>query len=74
MINNLKAELVRKGYDNPTEVIAACLSCAPKTAYNKLHGITQFSVKEAVKIKEKLFANDPFTIAYLFADDAEKAS
>ena len=55
MINNLKAELVRKGYDNPTEVIAACLSCAPKTAYNKLHGITQFSVKEAVKIKEKLF-------------------
>lgn len=68
MLNNLRAELVRKGFNTPSEAVAAALNCTPKTARNKLDGISPVTVPEAVKIIEKYFANDNFTIEYLFAE------
>lgn len=68
MLNNLRAELVRKGYNTPSEAVASALGCTPKTARNKLDGITPVTVPEAVKIIEVFFKNDSFTIEYLFAE------
>lgn len=68
MLNNLLAELVRKGYYTPSEAIAAALSCTPQTAQNKLNGLSPVTVPEAVKIIETYFAGDSFTIEYLFAE------
>lgn len=68
MLNNLRAELVRKGYYTPSEAIAAALGCTPKTARNKLHGDSAVTVPEAVKIIETYFSEDGFTIEYLFLD------
>ena len=67
MLNNLRAELVRKGYITPSEAIVSALGCSPKTARNKLDGKTPVTVPEAVKIVEKYFSDDNFSIEYLFA-------
>ncbi len=66
MLNNLKAELARKGYSTPSDALVEALGCNPKTARNKLDGITPVTVPEAVAIIEKHFKNDDFTIEYLF--------
>lgn len=68
MLRNLKAELIRKGYDKPEFVIAKVLGCSEKTSRNKMLGETAITVPEAVKIIESLFTNDQFTIDYLFKD------
>lgn len=68
MLNNLRAELVRKGFNTPSEAVAAALKCTSKTARNKLDGISPVTVPEAVKIIETYFANDNFTIEYLFLE------
>lgn len=68
MLRNLKAELIRKGYDKPESVIAEVLGCSEKTSRNKMLGETAITVPEAVKIIEKLFMDDQFTIDYLFKD------
>ena len=73
MLNNLRAELARKGYKTPPEAIASALNCTSKTARNKLDGITPVTVPEAVKIVETYFKNDNFTIEYLF-EEAEATS
>ena len=70
MLRNLKAELIRKGYDKPECVIAEALGCSEKTGRNKMSGETAITVPEAVKIVEKFFQNDDFTIEYLFKDFA----
>ena len=67
MLNNLRAELVRKGYKNPAEAVVAALGCTDKTARNKLDGITPVTVPEAIAIVERYFVKDNFTIEYLFA-------
>ncbi|MBE6904334.1 MAG: hypothetical protein E7480_06965 [Ruminococcaceae bacterium] len=67
MLNNLRAELVRKGFNTPAEAVADALSCTAKTARNKLDGISPVTVPEAVKIIEMYFSKDNFTIEYLFA-------
>lgn len=66
MLNNLKAELVRKGYRTPSDAIAGILGCTQKTARNKLQGKSPFTILEAEKIKEKIFLSDNFTVEYLF--------
>ena len=71
MLLNLKAEYVRKNIE-PYVGVMKSLGCSEKTARNKLNGITPVTVPEAVKIKEKDFAKDNFTIEYLFADIAAK--
>jgi hypothetical protein len=68
MLRNLKAELIRKGYDKPESAIAQVLDCSEKTSRNKMLGETAITVPEAVKIIEKLFRDDQFTIDYLFKD------
>ena len=67
MLLNLKAEYARKNIE-PNAAVMNAIGCTAKTAYNKLNGITPITVPEAVKIKEKDFSNDNFTIDYLFAD------
>lgn len=67
MLLNLKAEYVRKNIE-PSVGVMNALGCTAKTAYNKLNCITPVTVQEAVKIKEKDFVSDNFTIDYLFAD------
>ncbi len=67
MLNNLCAELVRKGYTTPAEAIAPIIKCTPKTARNKLTETSPFTVPEAVKIIEHFFREDNFSIEYLFA-------
>lgn len=67
MLLNLKAEYVRKNID-PNKGVMKALGCSEKTAYNKLNGITPISVPEAVKIQKCDFADDGFTIDYLFAN------
>lgn len=68
MLNNLRAELVRKGFKNPVEAVVDALGCTEKTARNKLDGITPVTVPEAVAIIERYFMEDKFTIEYLFAE------
>ena len=65
MLNNLRAELVRKGLD-PEKAVETVLGCNPKTAKSKTHGITDFSVPEAVKVANAYFEHDNFDFLYLF--------
>lgn len=65
MLNNLRAEIVRKGLD-PVSTISETIGCTEKTAKSKLSEKTAFSVPEAVKVIENIFYSDEFTIEYLF--------
>ncbi|MCI8403278.1 MAG: hypothetical protein HFE49_00080 [Clostridia bacterium] len=67
MLNNLKAEYVRKGIE-PYKGIVEALKCTAKTARNKLNGESAVTVPEACKIIRHSFCNDDFTIEYLFSD------
>jgi hypothetical protein len=67
MLANLKAEYVRKNIE-PSEGVKTALGCTARTAFNKLNGITPFTVPEAVKIIKCDFKDDDFSIDYLFAD------
>lgn len=74
MLNNLCAELVRKGFNKPSEAVATALNCTLRTARNKLNNISPVTVPEAVKIIEKYFSNDNFTIEYLFTQTENKTA
>lgn len=65
MLNNLKAEYVRKGL-NPVQAMSTALGCSDKTARNKLDEKCPTTVTEAMKIIEKDFSGDEFSIDYLF--------
>ena len=65
MLNNLRAELVRKGL-TPTDAVAHAINCSIRTAKNKLDEKSDITVPEAVTIMEKYFVNDNFSIEYLF--------
>ena len=67
MLNNLKAEYVRKGL-NPRDRVMAILKCSEKTARNKLEEKTPLTLPEAEKIRDADF--EGFTLDYLFATDA----
>lgn len=67
MLNNLRAELVRKGFSVPAAGIASVLGCTEQTARKKLNGKSPFTVPEAVKIIETFFSKDGFSIEYLFS-------
>lgn len=70
MLNNLKAELVRKEL-KPGAAICAAIGCTPKTAGEKLKGTRDFTVPEAFKIVNAYFLNDEFSWDYLFGSDNE---
>lgn len=69
MLNNLKAEYIRKGIE-PYKGIVGALDCADKTARNKLSGASPVTVSEAFKIINYSFKNDDFSVEYLFKDVA----
>lgn len=70
MLNNLKAELVKKGF-KPEHAICNATGCCYKTASIKLKGIRDFTVPEAFKIVNTYFPNDKFSLEYLFESDTE---
>lgn len=65
MLNNLKAELVRKNLV-PEKAVEAVLGCTSKTAKAKLNGESDFSLPEAIGIVHSFFANDNFSYEFLF--------
>lgn len=67
MTNNLIAELVKKGVQ-PRAVakdIARTIGVSEKTARNKINGITEWTLPEAVKINEVYFSG-ALSVEYLF--------
>jgi len=62
-MRNLLAEMARYGVTNAD--LQTVLSCSPKTVTNKLSDETEFSVGEAIKIRDKFFPS--MHIGYLFA-------
>ena len=62
-MRNLSAEMIRYGVSNTD--IQTVLSCSSKTVANKLNGTTEFSVGEAMAIRNAFFPG--LRIEYLFA-------
>lgn len=62
-MRNLSAEMARFGISNAD--IQAVLSCSSKTVTNKLNAATEFSVSEAIAVRDALFPG--LRIEYLFA-------
>lgn len=66
-MRNLSAEMARYGVRNVD--IQNLLSCTDKTVRNKIDGVTEFSVAEALKIRDAFFPG--LRIEYLFAAEGE---
>jgi len=64
-MKNLLAEMVRYGVTNND--LQKILGCSEKTVQNKLSGKTEFTVPEAIKIRNYYFQG--FRMEYLFASD-----
>lgn len=66
-MKNLSAEMVRYGVS--TADIQSVLACSQKTVTNKLNNVTEFSVGEAMKVRDTFFPG--MRLEYLFrrADD-----
>ena len=63
-MKNLCAEMTRYGVSNSD--IQLLLGCSLKTVQNKTSGVTEFSVAEAMKIRDYYFPG--LRIEYLFAN------
>lgn len=66
MLYNLKVELIRKGL-NPIKAISQTINCNDNISENKLNGLCEISIQEAIKIKDTYFLNDNISIHYLFS-------
>lgn len=66
-LRNLAAEMKR--YQICNRDIQALLSCSDKTVINKLSGSSEFSIYEAMKLRDSFFPS--MRIEYLFAREAE---
>lgn len=64
-MKNLSAEMVRFGVS--VSDLQNFLNCTDKTVRNKLSGTTEFSVREALGIRDAFFPG--YRIEYLFAQD-----
>jgi len=71
-MRNLSAEMVRYGVTSSD--IQGILACTGKTVSNKLSDVSEFSVGEAIKIRDTFFPG--LRIAYLFAksDNAKNSA
>lgn len=69
-MKNLLAEMVRYGVTNND--IQKVLGCSEKTVRNKLSGNTEFTVPEAISIRNSYFQG--FRMEYLFASDDPKSA
>lgn len=67
MTNNLVAELIKLGIAprNVAKEVANTIGSSEKTARNKLNGVTEWTVPEAMKINDKYFGGKQ-SIEYLF--------
>lgn len=74
MSNNLIAELVKMGIAprNVVKEIAKTIEVSEKTARNKINGVTEWTLPEAVKINNEYFGG-AMSIEYLFAKSAAPA-
>ena len=74
-MNNLYMALMEKGIkpDQSAKVISDVLHRNERTIRNKLNGISDFTISEAVAINSELFGNK-YEIGYLFQRDNQKAS
>lgn len=70
MLSNLLAEMVR--FNITPKDIKEILSCTERTVTNKLNGDFEFSVSEAMKIRDAFFPG--MRIAYLFQKNTEQKS
>ena len=68
MLNNLRAELIRKNL-NPEKAVEQTLGCTYKTAKSKTNGESDFTISEAFKIVNTYFPNGEFDFSYLFANE-----
>jgi len=64
----LRAEMARKGLKGKD--IAKALQISDKSAYNKINGITEFTLKETITIRDKFFPE--MTIDFLFNNEGNK--
>ena len=69
-MKNLSAEMERLGVNRSD--LQNLLSCSSKTVWNKLNGTTEFSVKEALLIRDTFFPG--MRIEYLFGQNKKAAS
>ena len=69
VMKNLSAEMARYGVSNND--IQTLLSCTDKTVRNKLNGVSEFSVGEALKIRDVFFPG--LRIEYLFSQSDQPA-
>ena len=72
MLNNLRAEYIRKGIV-PYKGIMHALGCSERTARNKLSGRSPITVPEAYRIITSDFNNDGLSIEYLFREASKSA-
>lgn len=69
-MKNLLAEMARSGIR--VQDIQNLLGCTERTVRNKMDGKTEFSVNEALKIRNALFPG--LRVEYLFADEGQKTA
>lgn len=62
MMENLKSAMAAKHIS--TVAIAGVLGCTEKTVYNKLNGNTEFTLREALALKNEIFPE--YDMTYLF--------
>lgn len=67
-MRNLQAEMAR--FRVSKSDIKLILNCSDKTVDNKINGVTDFTVPEALKIRDTFF--EGFRIDYLFAPDTHQ--
>lgn len=68
MLNNLRAELARKGLE--VSAITDVVGKTDRSNRDKIRGISTFSITDAIKIRDNLFPG--MSLEYLFARDEEK--
>ena len=66
MLHNLQAEMARN--EIRRQDLANALGITVRTLQNKIYGRTDFTIAEAVKIKEAFFPDK--SLKYLFEKDA----
>lgn len=67
-MKNLKAEMTRKGVN--VLALQKVLDCSEKTVRNKINGVTEFTIGEAIKIRNKYFSE--LSLEYLFDVEEER--
>lgn len=74
MSNNLIVEFVKRGVQprNIAKTISEILGVSEKTARNKINGVTDWTLPEAMQINEKMF-DGALSIEYLFKQEPETA-